>query len=157
MVLCVKSFLFAELCTSFTFQQILPGKKAKTKPEKLQPLVQDKEKELFVKTGSIFPTNSWPLHPMAQGFFNVGCITHVITRLLGSNEINYLIAVREVGMTMSAPTQREHDILFKRVVCRRNVAPSFILRLSIVFALISRGWKKAENQASIYCRLFDTK
>ena len=67
MVLCVKSFLFTELCTSFTFQQILPGKKAKTKPEILQALVQDKE--LFVKTGSIFPTNSWPLHPMAQGFF----------------------------------------------------------------------------------------
>ena len=83
------------------------------------------------KQGVFFQQIAGPSILWLKDFFNGGCITHVITRLLGSNEINYLIAAREVGMTMSAPTQREHDILFKRVVCGKNVAHSFILRLSM--------------------------
>ena len=90
-----------------------------------------KIRSFLSKQGVFFQQIAGPSILWLRDFFNGGCITHVITRLLGSNEINYLIAAREVGMTMSAPTQRRHDILFKRVVCRRNVAPSFILRHSM--------------------------
>ena len=60
----------------------------------------NKIRSFLSKQGVFFQQIAGPSILFLKDFFNGGCITHVITRLLGSNEINYLIAAREVGMTM---------------------------------------------------------
>ena len=109
-----KVFYLLSYALHLRFSKYFRGKRRK--PSRRYCRLWYKIRSFLSKQGVFFQQIAGPSILWLKDFFNGGCITHVITRLLGSNEINYLIAAREVGM-------------------RRNVAPSFILQLSM--ALIS--------------------